>query len=296
MKVKISAGNGGRGCASFYRDRKVMKGPPNGGDGGKGGDVIIKASSGQKLSLNTIDAVYTARSGQSGKPSKSKGKDGESIIIEVPLGTIVTPYDKESKPVNINDEDDDSDLGMEEYIYEDETKENPFASLVEDSILRYEIESSTMKEEENIEENIEETPVIHAPFKVSLEKDGDFYVAARGGRGGLGNWRLANVKNRPINVALPGLPGEQCELLLELKMIADVGLVGYPNAGKSTFLASISRAKPKIGSYPFTTLTPQIGTVIYDDGTSITISDLPGLISGAHLNKGLGHNFLRYIL
>lgn len=213
----------------------------------------------------------------------------------MPLGTCIKEIiqDEEIKPIPKRNDLEVQNEEIEDFPNE---KSYQFEIMLEKYKMEELMESpSKIIEESNMTK--EETKISnYKPFEVDLNNEGEFFVAVRGGAGGLGNWRLANGNTKgPLNVTIPQKPGEEKTLLLELKLIADVGLVGYPNAGKSTFLASSSRATPRIGSYPFTTLRPQIGTVIYDDGSSITISDLPGLIEGAHRNRGLGHDFLRYV-
>ncbi len=229
VKIFIKAGDGGRGCISFRREKYVPKGGPDGGDGGKGGDVIIKASS----ELHTLidqkyQKTYKAQRGEHGKGSNRKGKDGEDLIIKVPLGTVVK----------------DGDTG---------------------EIL------------------------------ADLDEEGKEFIAAKGGKGGLGNAHFATPTNQAPRFAQPGEKGEEKTLILELKLLADVGLIGLPNAGKSTLISVVSSAKPKIADYPFTTLEPVLGVVKYGDSKSFVMADIPGLIEGAHKGAGLGHQFLRHI-
>lgn len=228
-RIYVKSGDGGKGCVSFRREKYVPKGGPDGGDGGKGGDVIIRATS----QLNTLldfkyKREYRARNGQNGMGKKMHGRNAEDLIVPVPLGT-------------------------------------------------------TIKSQHSGE------------FLADLVKEGESFIAAKGGRGGLGNSHFATATRRVPRFAQPGEPGEEQFLVLELKLIADVGLVGLPNAGKSTLLSSVTSSRPKIGDYPFTTLTPNLGVVRPAHRKSFVIADIPGLIEGAHKGAGLGFQFLRHI-
>jgi GTP-binding protein len=229
VKIYVKAGDGGRGCVSFRREKYVPKGGPDGGDGGKGGDVIIRASSELHTLLDhRYQKTYKAKRGEHGKGSKMKGKDGEDLIIQVPIGTVVKDADSEE-------------------------------------------------------------------ILADLDEDGKDLIVARGGKGGLGNAHFATPINQTPRYAQPGQKGEEKWIILELKLLADVGLIGLPNAGKSTLISIISSARPKIADYPFTTLTPVLGVVKYKDYQSFVVADIPGLIEGAHKGAGLGHQFLRHV-
>lgn len=229
VKIYIKAGDGGRGCVSFRREKYVPRGGPDGGDGGKGGDIIIRASSELHTLLDhKYQKNYRAERGQHGRGSNMKGKDGEDLIIKVPVGTVVKDGDTQE-------------------------------------------------------------------ILADLDKDGKEFIAAKGGRGGLGNAHFATPTQQAPKFAQPGEPGEEKWIILELKLLADVGLIGLPNAGKSTLISVVSSARPKIADYPFTTLTPVLGVVKYGDYNSFVIADIPGLIEDAHKGAGLGHQFLRHV-
>jgi GTPase len=229
IRVFCKSGHGGAGSRHFMRTKFNPQAGPDGGDGGRGGHIILKGNKNlwTLLHLRYYKNVH-AENGESGSGNNSTGKSGKDIVIEVPLGTIAR--DEESGKIN--------------------------AEILE---------------------------------------DGQEVVLMKGGRGGLGNAKFATATNQAPEHAQPGEPGEEGWKIMELKVLADVGLVGFPNAGKSTLLSTITAAKPKIASYAFTTLTPQLGMVEYRDGKSFCIADLPGIIEGAAEGKGLGHRFLRHI-
>ncbi|HEX8275934.1 MAG TPA: GTPase ObgE [Longimicrobiaceae bacterium] len=227
--IEIKAGRGGEGVSSFRRESYEPMGGPDGGDGGKGGDVVLRVDT----QLSTLMDYryrqhYAAERGQKGEGGNRTGRSGEDLVLRVPPGTVVR----------------DADTG------------ETLAELVE---------------------------------------PGDEVVAARGGRGGRGNTRFATPTNQAPRHAQPGEEGEERHIELELKLIADVGLVGEPNAGKSTFLSAVSAATPKVADYPFTTLTPNLGVVQLSGSRTFVVADIPGIIEGAHEGKGLGHQFLRHI-
>ena len=228
-KIEVESGNGGDGIVTFRREKYVPAGGPSGGNGGKGGSVILVASDNLQTLLDfTYNHRFKAEHGGKGGRNNRTGANGEDRIIQVPCGTIV---------------------------YDFETEE-----LLGDLI----------------------TP-------------GQTLIVAKGGKGGLGNQYFLSNSNRAPEYALPGLPGEQKRLLLELKLLAEVGIIGLPNAGKSTFISAVSAAKPKIADYPFTTLTPNLGVVRKPTGDGTVFADIPGLIEGAHTGLGLGHDFLKHI-
>ncbi len=228
-KIYAKSGDGGNGCVSFRREKFVPKGGPNGGDGGKGGDVIFKASS----QLSTLidfryKAHYKAERGHHGEGALKTGKNGKDILIKVPCGSIIKDFDSGN------------------VLYE-------------------------------------------------LLKDGEEKIILKGGRGGKGNTHFKNSTNQAPRKAQPGEAGQEKTLQIELKLIADAGLVGFPNAGKSTLISKISSAKPKIANYAFTTLAPNLGIVRYKEYDSFVVADIPGIIEGASSGKGLGFQFLRHI-
>lgn len=229
VKIHCRSGKGGAGSRHFYRAKYVPKGGPDGGDGGRGGHIILRGDA-QMWTLLPLkyNRHLFAGNGQSGSGGRSSGKDGDDVIVNVPCGTVV---------------------------FDAETGE----------------------------------------FLAEVNRPGEEIKLIRGGRGGLGNWHFKSATNRTPRYAQPGEPAIERTVILELKLLADVGLVGFPNAGKSTLLSSISAARPKIADYPFTTMEPQLGIVNYRDNRSFVMADIPGIIEGASEGKGLGLRFLRHI-
>jgi len=229
VQIEIQAGNGGNGCVSFRREKYIPRGGPDGGDGGKGGSVIIVARNGvNNLAGFSHQKFWKASNGAHGSGANKAGKDGHDLILEVPTGTLV--FDAKN-----------------------------------DFVLR------------------------------DLTHEGDQIVAAKGGEAGKGNTRFKSSTNRAPRDHTPGGEGEKRELLLELKVIADVGIIGKPNAGKSTLLSRLTKARPQIADYPFTTKYPNLGMVQVSLDRHFVLADIPGLIEGAHAGAGLGHEFLRHI-
>ena len=227
--IEVQSGNGGNGAVTFRREKYVPKGGPSGGDGGKGGNVIIRTNANLHTLLDfRYKKKYKAGNGNIGGSSLKDGKNGNDVIVEVPVGTVV------------------KDSETEKVLFD-------------------------------------------------LDKKNDEVILAKGGKGGKGNSKFATSTNQTPRFAENGKPGETKKVILELKLIADVGLVGFPNAGKSTLISKISAAKPRIADYPFTTLEPNLGIVRYKDFQSFTVADIPGIIEGASEGKGLGHKFLRHI-
>ena len=227
--IKLKAGSGGHGCIAFLREKFRAKGGPCGGDGGRGGHIILKVNS-QLTTLQDISYLkhYRAERGQHGLGKDKHGKNGKNLIIEIPAGTIIKNASTKQIIIDLTEPDDEITI-------------------------------------------------------------------VKGGNGGFGNARFKTQLHNAPRVANDGMLGEEIEIDLELKLIADVGLVGFPNAGKSTFISKVSNAKPKIADYPFTTLTPNLGIVTYEEYKSFVIADIPGLIEGASLGKGLGSRFLKHI-
>ncbi|MCM1505011.1 MAG: GTPase ObgE [Muribaculum sp.] len=229
VKIMCRSGKGGAGSRHFYRAKYIPKGGPDGGDGGRGGHIILRGNKNMwtLLPLKFQRHIF-AGNGQAGSANRSSGKDGEDKVVDVPCGTVV--FDAET-----------------------------------------------------------------GDFLCEVTADGEEVKLLRGGRGGLGNWNFKSATNQTPRYAQPGEPAIEKTVILELKLLADVGLVGFPNAGKSTLLSSISAARPKIADYPFTTMEPQLGIVGYRDNRSFVMADIPGIIEGASEGKGLGLRFLRHI-
>jgi GTP-binding protein len=229
VKVHLASGNGGKGSAHLHREKYIAKGGPDGGDGGRGGHILVRGNKNLWTLLGfKFKRHFKAGHGEHGSKNRSTGADGEDVYLEVPLGTVLR------------------DAETNEILFE-------------------------------------------------ITEDGEEKVVLEGGMGGLGNWHFKSATNQTPRYAQPGIPGKESQIILELKVLADVGLVGFPNAGKSTLLSVLTSAKPKIADYEFTTLKPNLGIVKYRDYKSFVIADIPGIIEGAAEGKGLGHYFLRHI-
>lgn len=229
VKVNLESGNGGKGSVHLHREKFITKGGPDGGDGGRGGHVIVRGSKDLWTLLNfKFKRKFQAGHGEHGAKSRSTGADGQDVYLDVPLGTVIKDGD------------------TEEVIME-------------------------------------------------ITEEGEEQILLAGGLGGRGNWHFRTSTNQTPRYAQPGIPGQELSIILELKLLADVGLVGFPNAGKSTLLSVLTTAKPKIADYEFTTLKPNLGIVKYRDFQSFVMADIPGIIEGAAEGKGLGYYFLRHI-
>lgn len=289
VKIYARAGHGGKGCVSFLREAYRPKGGPAGGNGGHGGDVILEADH----DLNNLIAQFFEPRliAESGNPGMGKGKDGhagEDRLVKVPCGTLVwrLPSDKPATPVP-DDADDETTPPRPLPL---STGSRPVIRQ-SGGVRAMEIDLAVAAEEATRPKDATTKGALVA----DLTQHGQRFVLCAGGRGGLGNRNFATARRQTPRFAQPGEPGGEGDFLLELRLIAEVGLVGYPNAGKSTLLTAISKARPKIAAYPFTTLHPQIGIVEYPDWGRLTVCDVPGLIEGAHRDVGLGHAFLRHI-
>lgn len=289
IKVYARAGHGGKGSVAFHREAFVPKGGPSGGNGGRGGDVILEAS--HDLN-NLIEQYYNPRLiAQVGEAGMGKGMDGHAgkdLVIKVPRGTLVWRLTPKVEPLEESDEEQEEAETEERPVLKSATGSRPVLRQVgRESAFEIDLEKEDEKPVKPLTEKGE--------LVVDLTEHGQRFVLCKGGRGGLGNRNFATARRQAPRFAQPGEAGDEGEFLLELRIIADAGLVGYPNAGKSTLLTAISKARPKIAPYPFTTLHPQIGIVEYEDWKRLVVCDIPGLIEGAHKNVGLGHEFLRHI-
>jgi GTPase len=247
VKVFAQAGNGGRGCVSFRREKFVPKGGPDGGDGGRGGNVILRADRHVDNLANLFyEPLIKAKNGGHGMGKKMSGRAGADKIVKVPVGTVVWREEEEERPTP------------------------------------------------NVERPTSNSEQLAIPL-VDLARDEQEFLLCCGGAGGKGNVHFKSSRNRAPREYTEGEEGEQGHFLLELRTIADAGLVGYPNAGKSTLLRKISAARPKVAAYPFTTLHPIVGVIEFPGYRRATVADIPGLIEGAHRGLGLGHEFLRHI-
>jgi GTP-binding protein len=294
IKIYAKAGHGGKGCVAFHREAYITKGGPSGGNGGRGGSVILQADH----DLNNLIGQYyvprlIASGGDAGMGKGMDGHAGKDLIIKVPCGTLVWRNPAPLTPETISDEDEDDEA-------EDAPGKNPMFSMSTGKrpLLRRAASGRAMEIDLSKDDaGDEKLPVVSSKGELvaDLTQHGQQFILCKGGRGGLGNRNFATAARQTPRFAQPGEPGDEGDFLLELRIVAEVGLVGYPNAGKSTLLTAISRARPKVAPYPFTTLHPQIGIMEFPDWKRLTVCDVPGLIEGAHKNVGLGHKFLRHI-
>jgi GTP-binding protein len=291
IKIFAHAGHGGKGCVAFHREAYVTKGGPSGGNGGRGGSVILQADH----DLNNLIAQYyrprlIAQDGEAGMGKGMDGHAGEDLIIKVPCGTLVWKSAGAKVPAEKIEDEEDEDNEESPQHFKTSASKRPLIKSARGAIA----------EEIDLSREDAGRAGTHRPEKSELVADltqhGQQFVLCKGGRGGLGNRNFATAARQTPRFAQPGEPGEEGDFLFELRIMAEVGLVGYPNAGKSTLLTAISKARPKIAPYPFTTLHPQIGILEYEDWNRLTVCDVPGLIEGAHQNVGLGHEFLRHIV
>ena len=290
IKIYAHAGHGGKGCVAFHREAFVPKGGPSGGNGGRGGSVILQAD--HDLN-NLIQQYYVPRlmapDGDAGMGKGMDGHAGKDLIIKVPCGTLVWRLKDTTPPIEtkMRSEEDEED---EKPVLPSSTGQRPIIRSAGGQ-RALEIDLSA----ESGGEAAAAATETQGELVADLITHGQQFILCKGGRGGLGNRNFATARRQTPRFAQPGEPGTEGEYRLELRMLAEIGLVGYPNAGKSTLLAAISKARPKIAPYPFTTLHPQIGILEYADWKRLTVCDVPGLIEGAHQNVGLGHAFLRHI-
>jgi GTP-binding protein len=287
IKVFARAGHGGKGCVAFLRETFRPKGGPSGGNGGRGGNVILEADH----DLNNLIGQYyqprlIAQSGEAGLGKGMDGHAGKDLVVKVPCGTLVW---KLPSPEPVPGTDGPAEETLEPGPFMLSTRKRP--------LIRHSGSARAVEIDLAAEPRPPSPGERHTKGEriADLTEQGRQFVLCKGGRGGLGNRNFATSRHQAPRFAQPGEPGDEGDFLLELRIIADVGLVGYPNAGKSTLLAAISKARPKVAPYPFTTLHPQVGIVEYIDWRRLTVCDVPGLIEGAHRNVGLGHAFLRHI-
>jgi GTP-binding protein len=287
IKVFAQAGNGGRGCVSFRREKFVPKGGPDGGDGGRGGDIVLRADRHVDNLTNLFyEPIIKAKNGGHGQGKKMHGRSAQAKVVKVPVGTIV--YRLQNAERGLRKEEDEELRTADPAVWIEESGKRSTLNA-QRSMHNAEArdEGSDLSAIRNLKSEMD--------LMVDLTRDGQEFLLCRGGAGGKGNVHFKSSRNRAPREYTEGDEGEQGHFLFELRTIADAGLVGYPNAGKSTLLRVISAARPKVAPYPFTTLHPIIGVVEFPGYGRATIADVPGLIEGAHRGLGLGHEFLRHI-
>ncbi|MEO0416284.1 MAG: GTPase Obg [Verrucomicrobiota bacterium] len=311
IKIKAKAGDGGNGVSSFRREKFYPKGGPDGGDGGNGGDVVLIVDH-HKDNLREFfyKPNYKAEKGAHGQGQKKTGKSGKDLVLKVPPGTMVYRIEPPEPKVNPDDE----------WLMDGDGSEYEEILIIENADGEVEAETQALTEGEDIDPevlniglaNIDDEDIFDPEEDGDLELEeedddspgelvadlteiGQKFVLCEGGVGGKGNWHFRSPTNQAPIEFTKGTPGGEDWFYLELRQIADVGLVGFPNAGKSTLLTSLSNATPKVAAYPFTTLKPMVGVVDFPGFHRCTVADIPGLIEGAHANVGLGHDFLRHI-
>lgn len=302
VKLILVAGDGGRGRVSFLRNRMTTKGGPDGGDGGNGGNVIIRGN----RNLATLKhfsgkVLYEAQDGVPGDKRKKIGAKGESLVLEVPIGTsigVLAENDVAKKRrtfVGVHTVLKPDAVRKEKYYLEKEGAQVP-----DQHYQLVQVVNSQAVVEPDIQEILQAVKGVEPIIVAEITEDGQEIIICQGGFGGRGNEKFkSSIKTTPLEAEF-GSEGEKRAVVLELKLLADVGLVGFPNAGKSTFLSVVTKARPRIANYPFTTIEPNLGVIYFEDAgadglSELVVADIPGLIEGASEGKGLGHDFLRHI-
>ena len=271
VKIHVKGGDGGDGCVSFRREKFVPKGGPDGGDGGRGGDVILRADVHvDNLATYFYEPIIKAKDGGNGLGKNLYGRGAKPRIVLVPVGTLVYRIQNAQQPAN--------------------------QAPAPRGVTFIDLENEPDEQAPQTPQAVAAKAAPELELIADLTKPGQEFVLCKGGDGGKGNVHFKSSRNRVPRQSTPGDEGEECDFVFELRTIADAGLVGYPNAGKSTLLGKISAAHPKVAPYPFTTLHPIVGVVEFPGYARATVADIPGLIEGAHRNVGLGHEFLRHVV